>query len=72
MPIETPASLRTMAAHARRLARDAGDEEAAAKLTEFAAELEAKAATLESAPQTFSHDEAAKIDKIEDDTEPDA
>ena len=72
LPVETPDGLRTMAAHARRLARNAGDDEAAAKLMEFAEELEAKAATFETAPQTFSHDEAAKIDKIEDDTEPDA
>ena len=68
--IETPAGLRTMANHARRLARNAGDEEATTKLIEFAEELEAKAATLEAAPQTFTHDDAAVIQNIEDDVDP--
>jgi len=70
-PIETPAGLRTMAEHARRLARSTGDEEAATKLTEFAEELEARAAALETAAQTVSHDDAAAIQKIEDGTDTD-
>jgi hypothetical protein len=69
-PIETPAGLRTMASHARRLARSAGDEEAAAKLIEFAEELEGRAATLDTAVQAFSHEDAAAIKSIEDDTDP--
>jgi hypothetical protein len=56
---ETPAGLREMAARARRLARHVLDEVTIDKLSEFARELEARAATLETAPQSISHDEAA-------------
>jgi hypothetical protein len=68
--IETPAGLRTMASHARRLARNAGDQKAKDKLIEFAEELEARATALDTAVQTFSHDEAAAIHNIEDTTDP--
>ena len=59
-----------MAGHARRLARSAGDQESSTRLIEFAEELEARAAALENAPQVFSHDDAAAIQKIEDDADP--
>jgi hypothetical protein len=59
-----------MAGHARRLARDAGDQNAKTKLIEFAEELEAKAATLETAPQTFSHKDTEAIQRVDDETDP--
>ena len=58
---ETPATLRDMAAHGRRLAHTVSDQKACNALTEFAEELEARATALESASQTFSHDEAAAV-----------
>lgn len=70
-PAETPAGLRAMAGHARRLARDAGDQEAKTKLIEFAEELEARAAALGAAPQTFSHEDVEAIQRVEKDTDPD-
>jgi hypothetical protein len=45
-------------ARARRLAQGMLDEQTIATLTAFAAELEARAAALEPAAQTISHDEA--------------
>jgi hypothetical protein len=63
---ETPAGLREMAARARRIAWGA-DELTRARLNAFAAELEARAAALEPPAQTFSHDEAAAVQKAEDD-----
>ena len=65
-PVETPAGLRSMAARARRLARNAGDQDSSTKLIEFAEELEARAAALETAPQVITHAEAAAIQKVED------
>jgi hypothetical protein len=44
---ETPDHLRRKAAHARRLAREFTDDETVHRLTEFAQELEARAAALE-------------------------
>jgi hypothetical protein len=52
-PIETPAGLREMAAHARRLARDILDRQTVEALTEFAQDLEARAAALEPAPKNL-------------------
>lgn len=49
---ETPAGLRDMAARARRLVQGVGDQQTIANLTAFAAELEAQATALETAPQT--------------------
>ena len=68
-PIETPAGLREMAARARRLARSVLDRQTIEVLTEFARELEARAAALETAPQTFTHDAAAAVQRIEDDAD---
>lgn len=62
---ENPTGLREMAARARRLARDMLDEQTIAKLTQFAEELEARAAALETAPQTFSHEDAVAVQKAE-------
>jgi hypothetical protein len=67
--IETAAGLRQMAARARRLARGSLDRQTVEALTEFAQELEARAAALEPAPQTFSHDAAAAVQRVEDETE---
>jgi len=58
---ETPATLRDMAARGRRLAHSIYDQKACEALTEFAQELEVRATALESAAQTFSHDEAAAV-----------
>ena len=65
--VETPAGPREMAARACRLARDMLDEQTIANLTAFAAELEARAATLETAPQTVSHQEAAALQRSDPD-----
>lgn len=51
-PHETPAGLRLLAARARRLAEATLDQQTENNLTAFAADLEGRAATLESAPQT--------------------
>jgi hypothetical protein len=64
---ETPATLREMAARGRRLARNIVDWQAIRTLTEFAEELEARAAALETAPQTISHDEAAALQRSDPD-----
>jgi hypothetical protein len=48
-PSETPAGLRQMAARARRLAGSVFDQKTIDGLTEFAEELEARAAALETA-----------------------
>ena len=45
---ETPATLRDMAAHGRRLAHTVSDQKACKALTEFAEELEARATALDS------------------------
>ena len=50
-----------MAARARRLARGSFDRLIMEALTGFACELEARAAALEPAPQTFSHDAANAV-----------
>ena len=50
-----------MAARARRLAAGSLDALTVSKLTEFAKELEARAATLEPGTQTFSHDDAVAV-----------
>jgi hypothetical protein len=55
-----------MAARARRLASGL-DEPTIAKLTEFAKELEARAAALEPGTQTFSHEDAVAVQQVEDD-----
>ena len=44
---ETPASLRAKAAHARRLAESSADPKTETELTDFARELDVKAAELE-------------------------
>jgi hypothetical protein len=64
--IETPAGLREMAARARRLAAGVLDEQTIANLTAFAAELEARAASLEPAVQTITHSDAVAVQKAED------
>ena len=64
---ETPAGLHDMAARARRHAADMLDEQTIANLTAFAAELEARAAALETAPQTISHQEAAAAQRSDPD-----
>jgi hypothetical protein len=64
---ETPAGLRDMAARARRLAAGMLDQQTITGLTEFAAELEARAAALETAPQTISHQEAAAAQRSDPD-----
>ena len=63
---ETPAGLRDMAARARRLAWGT-DDLTIARITEFAEELEARAAALEQAEQTFTHSEAAAIQSSDPD-----
>ena len=63
---ETPAGLRKMAARARRLALGT-DDVTAARMTAFAEELEARAAALEQAEQTFTHGEAAAIQNSDPD-----
>ena len=65
--VETPAGLREMAARARRLAQGMLDEQTIANLTAFAAELEARAAALEPAAQTISHDEAVAVQRSDPD-----
>jgi hypothetical protein len=52
---QTAAELRTEATRARRLAREILDPPAKAELIAFAEEREARAAALETAPQTVSH-----------------
>ena len=64
---KTPAGLREMAARARRLASATLDELIASKLTEFAKEVEARAATLEPGTQTFSHDDAVAVQRSDPD-----
>jgi hypothetical protein len=54
-PRRDAAGLREMAIRARRLAAGLLDEQTIANLTAFAAELEARAAALEPAPQTVTH-----------------
>ena len=68
MRTETPAALRDMAGRARRLARDILDQQTITRLTEFAQELEARAAALEPAAQTYDHGDAAAVQKVEDST----
>ncbi len=63
---DTPAGLRKMAARARRLALGT-DDLTAARMTEFAGELEARAVALEQAEQTFTHGEAAAIQSSDPD-----
>ena len=65
-PRDTPAGLREMAARARRLAKGV-DEQTANKLGEFAQELEARAAALEPAAQTFTHSEAVAVQRSDTD-----
>jgi hypothetical protein len=52
-PAETPANLRVKAARARRLAE--GTDSKTEKMTEFAQELETKAAELEQQPTPCHH-----------------
>ena len=52
-PTETPAGLRQLATRARRLAADMTIERDQEKLIEFAKELEARAAAVETGPPTF-------------------
>lgn len=66
-PSETPAGLREMAARARRLARGTLDALTADKLSEFATELEARAATLEQGTRTVTHAEAAAVQRADPD-----
>ncbi len=61
---EIPAGLREMAARARRLALGT-DEVTAARLSEFAQELEARAAALEHSEQVFTHSDAAAIQRTD-------
>ena len=56
---ETPAGLRETATRARRLAANMLDRQTIASLIAFAEEQEARAAALETAPQTISHQAAA-------------
>ncbi len=65
--VETPTGLREMAARARRLAQGSLDQQTFANLTAFAVELEARAAALEPAAQTISHDEAAAAQRADPD-----
>ncbi len=68
---ETAADLRHMASRARKFAREIiFDEQARSRLTEFAAELDAKATALETAPQVVSHDEAAAAQRSDPDIGP--
>jgi hypothetical protein len=62
---ETPVALREMAARARKHAWGMPDEVTVARLNAFANELEARAAALEATPQTFSHEDAAAVQKAE-------
>jgi hypothetical protein len=64
---ETPASLRDMVARARRLAAGMLDQQTITALTEFVAELEARAAALETAPETISHHDAAAAHRSDPD-----
>ena len=65
---DAPETFREMARRARRLAQEIIlDQEARSRLIEFAEELDAKAATLETTPQTFSHDEAVVVQKDDPD-----
>jgi hypothetical protein len=50
---------------ARPLAHDMLDEQTIAKLTEFAEELDTRAAALGTAPEAFSHEDAAAVQKAE-------
>jgi hypothetical protein len=52
---------------ARRLVQGMTDEQTIANLTAFAAELEARAAALELAAQTISHDEAVAAQRFDPD-----
>lgn len=65
--VETPAGLREMAVRARRLAWGMPDELTVARLNAFAEELEARAAALEPAAQTISHDEAVAAQRTDPD-----
>ena len=62
---DTPEILREMATRARLYAWR--DELTVARLNAFAEELEARAATLEIAPQVVSHDEAAATERSDPD-----
>jgi hypothetical protein len=64
---ETPTGLREMAARARRLASASLDRLTISKLTEFAQELEARAAALEPAVQTFTHSDAVAVQRSDPD-----
>jgi hypothetical protein len=64
---ETAAGLREMADRARRHARAMLDETTTANLTAFAEELETRAAALEPAAQTISHDDAAAVQRADPD-----
>jgi hypothetical protein len=64
---ETPAGLREMAARARRLASASLDKRTVSKLTEFALELEARAAALAPPPQTFTHSDAVAVERSDPD-----
>jgi hypothetical protein len=68
-PIETAAGLRQVAARARRLAPGSLDRQDFEVLTEFAWELETRAAALKPAPQTFSHDAAKVVQRAEHDAD---
>ena len=63
---DTPEILREMATRARLYAWSMRDELTVARLNAFAEELEARAATLEIAPQVVSHDEAAATERDPD------
>ena len=52
-PTKAPAGLRQQAARARRLAADMTTQRDQEKLVEFAKELEARAAAVETGPPTF-------------------
>jgi hypothetical protein len=54
-------------AHTPRLVQGMTDERTIANLTAFAAELEARAAALEPAAQTISHDEAVAAQRSDPD-----
>ena len=61
-----------MAARARRLAHSILDRQAITGLTKLAQDMEARAAALETQTQvqTFSHSDAAAVQKTENDTDP--
>lgn len=64
---ETPADLRAMGLRARRLAANTLDDRASASLLAYAEELEARAAALEKAPKTISHEEAGAAQRSDPD-----